>query len=129
MSAKCAVVKANRKSSSSYTQHGLVQHQLNFEMPMCCALSSFLIRVAARLLLFLRRQLFHVRKELFFSLFIRWICAARLILLNCGKRKQLNSLIYCQTLEKIFMHSSARKINGKRKRFWFDWQEEYRSHL
>ena len=68
MSAKCAVVKANRKSSSSYTQHGLVQHQLNFEMPMCCALSSFLIRVAARLLLFLRRQLFFSCEEGTFSL-------------------------------------------------------------
>ena len=87
---------------------------------VCCALSSFLfwIRVAARLLLFFAAAtFFHVRKELFLSLFIWWICDARLILLNCGKRKQLNRLIYCQTLEKIFMHSSARKINVKRKRF------------
>lgn len=90
---------------------------------VCCALSSFFVfficykSCGSSSSLFAAATFFHVRKELFLSLFIWWICDARLILLNCGKRKQLNRLIYCQIMEKIFMHSSARKINVKRKRF------------
>lgn len=114
------------KSAQSWRQigsHPVPIHNsptsIEFWMPMCvvrCRLFCYK-SCGSSSSLFAAATFFHVRKELFLSLFIWWICDARLILLNCGKRKQLNSLIYCQIMEKIFMHSSARKINVKRKRF------------